>query len=173
MSNFSKGFNYQRPDKSIHDPTLAGPLWVYGSLLLSWLLDLLPSSHWPFFPSFLVMTLIFWAIHQPNRIFYWFAFCLGLLTDADTGAVFGQHALTYCVVVFCAELMSVRLLWLSPISQAISLLPVFLLPAVLKTVESFLLSQQSFDAAWFLQVLLFIVFWPLWVWFLSRRFYLG
>lgn len=103
MSNFSKGFNYQRPDKSIHDPTLAGPLWVYGSLLLSWLLDLLPSSHWPFFPSFLVMTLIFWAIHQPNRIFYWLAFCLGLLTVPIPEPSSVSMQLTYCVVVFCAD----------------------------------------------------------------------
>ena len=69
------------------------------------------------FSELLVLTLVFWTIHQPQRIYYWLAFLFGLLTDADTGAVFGQHALTYCMVVFFTELMSVRLSWLSSIAQ--------------------------------------------------------
>ena len=171
MSEFSKGFRYSRPDKSFYDASCAGPLWVYGSMLASWLLDLLPSAHWPFFPSFLVLTLIFWSVHQPERVYYWLAFALGLLTDADTGAIFGQHALTYCVVVFCTELMNVRLLWLSSVSQAISLLPVFFIPPLLKSIESFLFANQSFDGSWYAQPLLSVLFWPFWVWVLSRRFY--
>ena len=113
MSEFSKGFKSRRPNKSFYDPAFASGWWVYGTLILSWCLDLLPLSHLPYFPSFLVLTLVFWTIHQPQRIYYWLAFLFGLLTDADTGAVFGQHALTYCMVVFFTELMSVRLSWLS------------------------------------------------------------
>ena len=100
MSEFSKGFKSRRPNKSFYDPAFASGWWVYGTLILSWSLDLLPLSHLPYFPSFLVLTLVFWTIHQPQRIYYWLAFLFGLLTDADTGAVFGQHALTYCMVVF-------------------------------------------------------------------------
>ena len=100
MSEFSKGFKSRRPNKSFYDPAFASGWWVYGTLIFSWCLDLLPLSHLPYFPSFLVLTLVFWTIHQPQRIYYWLAFLFGLLTDADTGAVFGQHALTYCMVVF-------------------------------------------------------------------------
>ena len=92
MSEFSKGFKSRRPNKSFYDPAFASGWWVYGTLILSWCLDLLPLSHLPYFPSFLVLTLVFWTIHQPQRIYYWLAFLFGLLTDADTGAVFGQHA---------------------------------------------------------------------------------
>lgn len=82
MSEFSKGFKSRRPNKSFYDPAFASGWWVYGTLILSWCLDLLPLSHLPYFPSFLVLTLVFWTIHQPQRIYYWLAFLFGLLTDA-------------------------------------------------------------------------------------------
>lgn len=171
MSEFSKGFQNRRPDKSFYEPAYAGPFWVYGSLLISWCLDLLPTSSLPCFPSFLVLTLIFWSIHQPQRIYYWLAFALGLLTDADTGAVFGQHALTYCFVVFFTELMSVRLGWLSSIAQAISLIPIFFIPPILLTIEGFCFGTDPASWSVFAQGLLCVVFWPIWCWILARRFY--
>ena len=74
MSEFSKGFKSRRPDKSFYDPAFASGWWVYGTLILSWCLDLLPLSRLPYFPSFLILTLVFWTIHQPQRIYYWLAF---------------------------------------------------------------------------------------------------
>ena len=53
MSEFSKGFKSRRPNKSFYDPAFASGWWVYGTLILSWCLDLLPLSHLPYFPSFL------------------------------------------------------------------------------------------------------------------------
>ena len=41
MSEFSKGFKSRRPDKSFYDPAFASGWWVYGTLILSWCLDLL------------------------------------------------------------------------------------------------------------------------------------
>ena len=79
MSEFSKGFKSRRPDKSFYDPAFASGWWVYGTLILSWCLDLLPLSRLPYFPSFLILTLVFWTIHQPQRIYYWLAFAFGLL----------------------------------------------------------------------------------------------
>lgn len=170
MTEFSKGFQSRRPDKSFYEPAYAGPLWVYGSLVLSWCLDLLPLSHLQYVPSFLVLTFIFWSIHQPQRIFYWLAFCFGLLTDADTGAVFGQHALTYCMVVFFTELMNVRLSWLSAVAQSILLLPIFFIPPILFTIEGFCFGNGFVSWAVFAQGLLCVVLWPAWCWILARRF---
>ena len=171
MSGFSKGFRTRRPSKAFHDPAYAGPFWVYFSILCAWIADLLPVSQWPFFPSFVVLALIFWSIYQPQRIFYWLAFVLGLLTDADTGAVFGQHALTYCCVVFFTELMSVRLLWLSWIAQGVSLIPIFAIPPVLLSVETFCFGPAEINWLWYVKILIAVLIWPLWSWLLSRRFY--
>lgn len=111
----------------------------------------------------------FLTIHQPQRIYYWLAFLFGLLTDADTGAVFGQHALTYCMVVFFTELMSVRLSWLSSIAQSISLIPIFYIPAILLTIEAFCFGNGFGPWSVFAQGLLSVVFWPAWCWLLARR----
>ena len=62
MSEFSKGFKSRRPNKSFYDPAFASGWWVYGTLILSWSLDLLPLSHLPYFPSFLVLTLVFYSL---------------------------------------------------------------------------------------------------------------
>lgn len=169
MSEFSKGFKSRRPDKSFYDPAFASGWWVYGTLILSWCLDLLPLSRLPYFPSFLILTLVFWTIQQPQRIYYWLAFAFGLLTDADTGAVFGQHALTYCMVVFFTELMSVRLSWLSSIAQSISLIPIFYIPAILLTIEAFCFGNGFGPWSIFAQDLLSVVIWPAWCWLLARR----
>ena len=118
------------------------------------------------------MTLVFWTIHQPQRIYYWLAFAFGLLTDADTGAVFGQHALTYCMVVFFTELMSVRLSWLSSIAQSISLIPIFYIPAILLTIEAFRFGNGFGPWSIFAQGLLSVVIWPAWCWLLARRWFL-
>ena len=51
MSEFSKGFKSRRPNKSFYDPAFASGWWVYGTLILSWCLDLLPLSHSELFGS--------------------------------------------------------------------------------------------------------------------------
>lgn len=170
MTSFSKGFRIQRKDKSVYDPAHASARWVYGSLAFSWLLDLSPLASSSFFPNFVVLSLAFWAIYQPWRIYYWLAFVMGLLTDADTGAVFGQHALAFCCVVFLTEMMNVRLRWLGPVSQTVLLFAVFFLLPVLKTIESFGFGYNSVDWNWFVEPFINSAIWPLWWIALSRWF---
>lgn len=124
MSEFSKGYETRRrPDRTFFDPAFSSNYWIYGSIAISWGIGLLPLTEWPFFPNLLVMTLVFWGIYQPQKIYYWLAFLLGLLVDTDSAAVFGQNSLAFCLVVFCAEAMSQRLQWLQPVGQAINILP--------------------------------------------------
>lgn len=171
MSEFSKGFHIKRQDKSFYDPSYAAGSWVYSTIGGAWLLDMLPTYQWPFVPSMLLVVLTFWAIYQPQRIFYWSVFAMGLLVDADTGSVFGQHALTFCVVVYCTELLNVRLKWLNSIGQALTMLPIFLIAPILRVIESFCFGHSYFEISWFAESLICVVLWPICCWFLSRRFY--
>lgn len=171
MTGFSKGFQKKRPDNSFWDPAYAGSSWVYGTIVFSWFLGLLPTAEWQWFPNLTVITLVYWTIYQPQRIFYWLVFLLGLLTDADSGAVFGQHALSFCLVVFLAEMMRVRLQWLSGFSQAIAVVPIFLIVPILRIVESFCFGDPMVQKAWFVATAISVVIWPLACWILSRHFY--
>ncbi len=171
MTDYSEGYKQQaRPDKTIWDPTFAGPYWIYGSMALSWVLDLFPWRDWPFMPNFLPMTLVFWAIYQPEKVYYWLVFLLGLMNDTDKGAVFGQNALALLVIVFLTELMSQRLQWLQKVGQAITILPIFLIGPILMTFESFCFGMFQLDWGWFSKALMCTVLWPAWSFVLSRRF---
>ncbi len=171
MTEYSEGYkNKSRPDKAMWDPLFASPYWVYGSILGAWVLDLFPWSKWPFMPSFLVLTLIFWTIYQPHRIYYWLVFLIGLVVDTQNVAVFGQNSLALLVVVFLTELMSERLQWLQKVGQAINILPICLIPPLLMTIESFCLGVFRVNWEWYSQALMGVVLWPAIAYILSRRF---
>ncbi len=171
MSNYSEGYKPQsRPDKTVWEPVFAGALWVYGTIFLSWLLDFMPWRDWPFIPNFLTLTLIFWTIYQPQRIFYWLVFLFGLLVDTERAAIFGQTSLIFLITVFLAELMSQRLQWLSPIGQAINILPIVLIAPVMLVIESLFFGSMHVEWAWFSRALVGVVVWPLWAFILSRKF---
>ncbi len=171
MSEFSKGYETRRrPDRTFFDPAFSSNYWIYGSIAISWGIGLLPLTEWPFFPNLLVMTLVFWGIYQPQKIYYWLAFLLGLPVDTDSAAVFGQNSLAFCLVVFCAEAMSQRLQWLQPVGQAINILPVFMILPILLVIESFCFGSLQIDWGWFTRALMGVVLWPAWCFILTRRF---
>jgi rod shape-determining protein MreD len=76
-------------------------------------------------PDFLAVVLLFWSVHQPQRVGIGWAFILGLASDVHQVSFLGQHALAYTVQGFLATLIHRRLLWFSVPSQALQVLPLF------------------------------------------------
>ena len=107
----------------------ANPLFIWGSLLAALVLNmLLNMGLWgraSWVPDVLVLTLVFWTVHQPLRISIGAAFMFGLLMDAHQGSLLGQHALAYTVLSFFAITLHRRLLWFPVYSQALQVLPLF------------------------------------------------
>jgi rod shape-determining protein MreD len=69
---------------------------------------------WPNFltsinPDWVLLALIYWAIAIPERIGIFHAWTVGLLTDVLTGSVFGEHALTYPLVIYSCLILHKRL----------------------------------------------------------------
>jgi rod shape-determining protein MreD len=113
-----------RPGQQLLLP--ANPLFIWGSLLVALMLNILQSSllgraAWP--PDVLALVLVFWAIHQPLRIGVGTAFAFGLCMDVHQGALLGQHALAYTALSYFALTISRRLLWYSIPSQALQIFP--------------------------------------------------
>ena len=77
-------------------------------------------------PDALALVLVFWIVHQPLRVGVGVAFVMGLLMDVHQGAMLGQHALAYTVLSYLAGAIHRRLLWFSVPSQALQVLPLFL-----------------------------------------------
>ena len=103
----------------------ASPVFIWGSLLVALLCNMLPLGRVPWMPDFLALVLVFWSVHQPQRVGIGMAFMFGLAMDVHHTALLGQHAFSYTALSFFAALIQRRLLWFKVPLQALQVLPVF------------------------------------------------
>ncbi len=103
----------------------ANPVFIWGSLLLALLVNMLPIGRTPWMPDVLALVVVFWSVHQPQRVGIGAAFIFGLAMDVHQTALLGQHALAYTALSYFAIMIHRRLLWFSVPSQAVQVLPLF------------------------------------------------
>ena len=103
----------------------ANPFFIWTSLIAALLLDMLPLGRVPWMPDFLALVLVFWNVHQPQRVGIGLAFMFGLGMDVHQSAMLGQHALAYTTLSFFATMIHRRLLWFTVPSQALQVMPLF------------------------------------------------
>jgi rod shape-determining protein MreD len=104
----------------------ANPLFVWFTLLLAAVLNIVPLGRAAAFPDWLALVLAFWAVHQPRRVGIGISFVFGLVMDVHQSAVLGQHALAYSLLAYFAITIHRRLLWFPVLSQAVQVLPLFI-----------------------------------------------
>ncbi len=112
-----------RPGQQLLLP--ANPFFIWGTLLLALLCNMLPLGRTPWMPDILALVLVFWSVHQPLRVGIGSAFFFGMAMDVHQSALLGQHALAYTILSFFAITIHRRLLWFSVPSQALQVLPLF------------------------------------------------
>jgi rod shape-determining protein MreD len=112
-----------RPGQQLLLP--ANPLFIWGSLLLALVANMLPLGRTPWLPDIVAVVLVFWSVHQPQRVGIGVAFFFGLCMDVHQTSLLGQHALAYTALSFFAITIHRRLLWFSVPSQAVQVLPLF------------------------------------------------
>ncbi len=105
--------------------------FLWGSLLAALLLNMLHVGPVTWLPDWVAVFLAFWAMHQPQKVGLGTALIFGLLVDVQQASLLGQHALVYCCLVLAVLLLRRRLAWYSLVSQAMQLLPLFVLAHVL------------------------------------------
>jgi len=142
----------------------ASPFFIWGSLVAALLLNMLQNMGlWgraAWMPDLLALVLVFWSIHQPQRIGIGAAFVFGILIDVHQGAMLGQHALSYTVLSFLAIAIHRRLLWFPVPSQAFQVLPLFVAAhAIALSVR--MLAGGAFPGLWLLLApLIESLLWP-------------
>jgi len=112
-----------RPGQQLLLP--ANPVFIWGSLLLALLMNMIPLGRVAWTPDLLALVLVFWGVHQPLRVGIGAAFAFGLAMDVHQAALLGQHALAYTALSYLAITMHRRLLWFTVPSQAVQVLPLF------------------------------------------------
>jgi rod shape-determining protein MreD len=147
-----------RPGQQLLLP--ANPVFIWGSLLLALVLNMLPLGRIPWMPDFLALVLVFWSVHQPQRVAIGVAFFFGLCMDVHQTALLGQHALAYTALSFLAIAIHRRLLWFTVPSQALQVLPVFFAAHAIALAVRLLAGGVFPGAALLLAPVLEALLWP-------------
>jgi rod shape-determining protein MreD len=77
--------------------------WVIAaSYLVALLLSIWPLPDWaePFRPAWVLLATVYWCLFLPQRVGLLVTFCVGILLDALTGALLGEHALALLLVAW-------------------------------------------------------------------------
>ena len=116
----------------------ANPLFIWGSLLVALMLNMLQNMGlWgraAWLPDLLAVALVFWTVHQPLRVGIGTAFVFGLCVDVHQTSLLGTQALAYVALSFLATMIHRRLLWFPVPSQAVQVLPLFLVAHLIELV---------------------------------------
>lgn len=88
------------------------PLFMAATILVAFALNLLPWSGTGAIvrPDFVALILLYWLIHNPQRVGFLLPWLLGLAMDVAEGVLFGQHALGYTALALLATLSHRRVL---------------------------------------------------------------
>ncbi|MDO5653035.1 MAG: rod shape-determining protein MreD [Brachymonas sp.] len=99
-------------------------LWL--TLFVALLLNLLPSGRVLWMPDFLLVALAFWGLHQPRHAGVLVAFVFGLTMDVHRTTLLGMHALAYSAMAYITFLLHRRLQHFRPHWQALQMFGLFL-----------------------------------------------
>ncbi len=113
----------------------ANPRFIAFTLVLALLVNMLlglTGMHW--LPDVLAIVVVFWNVHQPRRVGLVLPFVLGLALDVHESALLGQNALSYVVISSMALAIQRRLLWFPLREQALQILPLFIIAALVEWV---------------------------------------
>lgn len=142
------------------------PAFIWTSLTLAFLFNLLPLGRLVWMPDALAVVLVFWNVHQPRHVGLAAAFVFGLCLDVHQAALLGQHALAYSALSFAAIALQRRILWLPVLAQALQLLPLFALSYALITLVRLIAGGVAPGWLTLLAPLLEAALWPVLTWLL-------
>ena len=108
------------------------PWFIFLSLIVAVLLNLLPTAHWPGMPDWVALVLCFWSVREFRRVGMGWAFLLGLVMDVADGAVLGQHCFAYVLLAYATASLSRRILWFPLFQHALQIMPLLFATQVLQ-----------------------------------------
>jgi rod shape-determining protein MreD len=141
-------------------------LFITVSLVAAFLLNLLPWGQWIGVPDFVALVVVFWSIHQPRKVGIGVAFFMGLLMDVHSASLLGQNALAYTLLSYFSIMIHRRVLWFPPGTQALHILPLFLLAQTVQLVVRMLVSGKFPGWLYFLESPAAALLWPVATWIL-------
>jgi len=139
----------------------SSPVFIWVTLLLVWLISLLPWRLWDPAPDLLLLVIAFWCLNEPRRIGMTAAFVFGLLMDVHDAGLLGEHALAYTIAAYGAITLTRRLQRFSAMAQAIHMLPIIVAAQAVSRIVHAWLAGEWLGWAWLWSALFTVALWPL------------
>jgi rod shape-determining protein MreD len=139
----------------------ASRAFIAFTILLAFVLNILPWGRMYGVPDFLAIVLVFWNIHQPRKVGIGIAFLVGLLMDVHASALLGERALAYSLLSYGAMSMHRRVPWFRLGGQMLHVLPLFLVAQLVVVAVRMALGGPFPGIGYFLQSLSSTLLWPL------------
>jgi len=136
-------------------------LFVWGSLILVWLMSLLPWRLWQPAPDLLLLVILFWCVNEGRRVGMLAAFIFGLLMDVHDAGLLGDRALVYTLAAYGAIILTRRLQHFNAVVQAVHMLPVIVLAEAVSTIIHAWLEGAWPGWGWLWSALFTTALWPL------------
>ncbi len=135
---------------------------LIGAFTAAFLLNLLPwgGVALQMIPDFVLLVLLYWAVHEPRSVGQGLGFLLGLLMDVADSALLGQHALMYVAAVFLVQLLRVRVLRLSLLAQALHIGTILLFAQCISVSLNLSLGRELPGAWMIVAPIVGAVLWP-------------
>ncbi|MFZ4757566.1 MAG: rod shape-determining protein MreD [Burkholderiaceae bacterium] len=131
------------------------------TILVGFVLNILPWGRTYGVPDFLAIVLVFWNIHQPRKVGIGIAFLVGLLMDVHASALLGERALAYSLLSYGAMSMHRRVPWFRMGGQMLHVLPLFLVAQLVVVAVRMAVGGPFPGLGYFLQSLSSTLLWPL------------
>lgn len=141
-------------------------LFIAFSLMVAFVLNLLPWGQWVGIPDFVALALVFWSIHQPRKVGIGVAFLMGLLMDVHDASLLGENALAYTLLSYFAITIHRRVLWFPLGVQALHVLPLLVLTQAVQLVVRLVISGKFPGWLYFTESVVSAMLWPLVTWLL-------
>jgi rod shape-determining protein MreD len=138
----------------------ANPLFIAFSLVIAFLLNLMPWGQTVGVPDFVALALVFWNIHQPRKVGISVAFLMGLLMDVNEATLLGENALAYTLLSYFAIMIHRRVLWFPLRTQALHVLPLLLLTQAVQLVVQLLVTGKFPHWFYFSESVISAILWP-------------
>jgi rod shape-determining protein MreD len=143
------------------------PLFIAFSLIVAFLLNLIPWGQWLWIPDFVALTIVFWNLHEPRRVGISAAFFMGMMMDVATSTLLGENALAYTLLSYVSIMIHRRVLWFPVRTQALYILMLIFFMQVVQLVIRLLVSGQAPNYwHYFGASLVSAILWPIVTWLL-------
>jgi rod shape-determining protein MreD len=146
-----------------------GTAVIVVTLLIAIVLAVMPLPEWArlYRPQWVTLVLIYWTLALPQRVGVTVGFSLGILLDALTGTLLGQHALSLSLIAYITLKTHQRVRLFPLWQQSVFVLSMLLLERLLTAIAMGVAGRVVAGVEFWLASVVGALLWP-WAYFILR-----